>query len=222
MSLPVIVKSTKRGILLVLDDTIPFKELLDNIQSKFEAAKEFYKNAQFSLCFSGRVLSFEEEKAIIQMITDTCQAEILCVIEENELVDTYITQKLEQIQNNKLLKYGNFHKGDIHSGQTLECEHSVIIIGSIFPGGKVISKGNIIVIGTLYGYAYAGVSGKRDAKICALHIDSTQLRIADCTFRNTGVTAGSARNHTTKLPQMARAKEKTIVIEPIKGYFDVI
>lgn len=222
MALPVIVKSTKRGILLVLDNEIPFKELLDNIHDKFESAKEFYKDTQFSLRFSGRALSFDEQKEIIQLITDTCNAEILCILEENELLDEYIFQKLEQINRDKISRCGQFHKGDIQTGQTLECEHSVIILGNIFPGGKVLSKGNIVVVGKLSGYAYAGVSGRTDAKICALQIDSTQLRIADCTFSNTNVSSAGMRTQTIKQPQMARAKEKAIVIEPIKGYLDLI
>lgn len=222
MALPVFVKSTKRGIQLVLDNKIPFNELIDKIYEKFHASKEFYKDTRFSLSFSGRVLSCEEQKEIIQIISDTTGADIICILEENELLDEYIAQRMEQIAIEKRLKSGLFHKGSILSGQILECESSVIILGDICSGGKVLSKGNIIVIGSLKGYAYAGVSGRCDSFISALSIESTHLRIANCVIKNAMTSFASIRNSANNALQMARAKDKTIVIEPIKGYLDVI
>ncbi len=222
MAFPVFVKSTKRGIQLVLDSDIPFKELIDKIQDKFESTKEFYKDTKFSLSFSGRVLSLEEQKTIIEIINRTTGAEIICIIEENELIDEYIAQRMEQAILEKIQKSGQFHKGSIFPGQTLECETSVIILGDVYPGGKVLSKGNIIVIGCLKGYAFAGVSGRSDVFISALSIDSTQLRIANCTLSNAKISLAGIKNNKYNAPQMARAKDKTIVIEPIKGYLDVI
>lgn len=223
MALPVIVKSTKRGIQLVLDSEIPFNELADKIQEKFEASKEFFQDTSFSLSFSGRVLSLDEQRQIIQILHDSCNIEIVCILEENELLDDYIFEKMEQIALEKRQKSGQFHKGDIQAGQTLECDHSVVIIGSILPGGKVLSKGNIVVIGSLKGYAYAGVSGKRDAFICALDIDSDKLRIAEETLGTSRLFLHEKPNDTNRLPQIAFAKDKTIVIEPLtKGYLNKI
>ena len=219
MALPVIVKSTKRGIQLVLDPEMPFKELSDKIREKFESSKEFFKDSSFSLSFSGRALSLEEQHKIVKIMSDTCNIDVVCILEKNELLDDYLSEKMEQIALDKRRRSGHFHKGDIQAGQTLECDQSVIIIGSILQGGKVISKGNIVVIGTLQGYAYAGVSGKRDAFICALDIASARLRIADETIGKARFFPVRKTTEKIKLPQIAFAKDKTIVIEPLTSRY---
>lgn len=222
MAFPVYVKSTKRGIQVVLDNEIPFEELKDKISDKFKSAKEFYKDTKFSLSFTGRALSFDEERSIIQLIENITGGEVVCVLTENELLDEYLEKRMEQIAADKLQKCGQFHKGSILPGQILETETSIIIIGDVCRGGKVLSKGNIIVIGNLYGYAFAGVSGKQDAFIAALSIESDQIRIGNSTDKDVKNTYTLTKQSTIKTPQMARAKEKAIVIEPIKGYLDVI
>lgn len=219
MALPVIVKSTKRGIQLVLDSEIPYEVLIEKIQEKFKSTKEFFQDASFSVSFSGRVLSKDQENEIINIITESSHAEVLCILEENELLDEYITEKLEQIAIEKRMKCGQFHKGDINAGQTLECEHSVVVLGNVYKGGKVISKGNIVVLGSLKGYAFAGASGRNNTFISALDIDSTQLKIADYCLRSTKVPFGGIQEHKKSSPQIAKAKDKTIIIEPLTSGF---
>ena len=219
MALPVIVKSTKRGIQLVLDSEIPYELLKEKIQQKFQSTKEFFQDASFSVSFSGRVLSKDQEQEIINIITESSHAEILCVLEENELLDEYIAEKLDQIALEKRMRAGQFHKGDIHSGQTLECENSVVVLGNVYKGGKVISKGNIVILGTLKGYAFAGASGKSSSFISALEIDSTQLKIADYSFGNTKLLFTPTKGKERYSPQIAKAKDKTIIIEPLTNSF---
>ena len=72
-----------------------------------------------------------------------------------------------------------FHKGSLRSGQKIEFEGSLVIIGDVNPGAQVIAGENIIVLGQLRGLAHAGAKGNRDAVIEAVEIDSLQLRIAD-------------------------------------------
>lgn len=223
MALPVIVKSTKKGIHLILSEELEFQELLEKIREKFDSSKDFFQNADFSVSFGGRNLTEQEQCEIINVITESCNANIVCILEENELQDAYIEQRMQQIADEKLMKNGQFHKGDIQTGETLECETSVIILGSILDGGKVISKGNIVVIGSLEGYAFAGASGKENAFICALEINSDQLRISDAALKNTKVSFGGFRKRKAKGPQIAIAKDKAISIEPLTtGYLNSI
>lgn len=73
----------------------------------------------------------------------------------------------------------SFIKGSLRSGQKIEFEGSLVIIGDVNPGAQVIAGENIIVLGQLRGLAHAGAKGNRDAVIEAVEIDSLQLRIAD-------------------------------------------
>lgn len=51
MSQPVVLKSNPHGINLILDDRIPFQELLDEILHKFKESDKFFKKCQNCLVF---------------------------------------------------------------------------------------------------------------------------------------------------------------------------
>lgn len=223
MPLPVIVKSTKRGIRLVLDNEMPFPDLLEKIREKFTESKKFFQNSDFALSFSGRTLNTEEERAVIDTISESCGAGIICILSENELLDTYIEERIQQLQEERTMKSGHFFRGDVQPGQTLESEQSVIIVGNVHKGGKVISRGNIVVLGTLKGYAFAGAGGNHSAFICALHIETDQIRIADVFAECTRSSFIGQMKKKKKMPQTAVAKDDTIIIEPLtKGFLNSI
>ena len=63
-------------------------------------------------------------------------------------------------------------------------ETSIIIIGDVKAGAKVVSKGNVIILGSLKGNVYAGSSGNTNAFVVALDMDPVQIRIADTIARS--------------------------------------
>ena len=69
--------------------------------------------------------------------------------------------------------------GSLRSGNRIEYEGSVILLGDINAGAEVIAEENIIVFGTIRGLAHAGANGNRKAIIVANEIAAPQLRIAD-------------------------------------------
>ena len=79
---------------------------------------------------------------------------------------------------------GKFYKGTLRSGQVLESETSIIILGDVNPGATVVSKGNVVVLGTLKGSIYVGAGGNENTFVAALSMDPMQIRIADYIARN--------------------------------------
>src|SRR5699024_1142807 len=67
----------------------------------------------------------------------------------------------------------------VRSGQVLEVTGDLLLIGDVNPGGKVMTTGNIYVMGNLLGIAHAGTNGDRQAVIVASYMKPSQLRIAD-------------------------------------------
>ncbi len=51
------IKGSSNGITVVLDNDMPFEELLDNISEKFKNASKFFNNANMAISFNGRDLS---------------------------------------------------------------------------------------------------------------------------------------------------------------------
>jgi septum site-determining protein MinC len=75
------------------------------------------------------------------------------------------------------------HRGTLRSGDHLQAEGSVLLLGDVNPGARLSADGNVLVWGRLRGIAHAGVSGNREARIVALQLRPLQLRIADVVAR---------------------------------------
>jgi septum site-determining protein MinC len=70
-------------------------------------------------------------------------------------------------------------KMTVRSGTEIRHPGTVIVFGDVNAGGEVIADGDILVWGKLKGVAHAGAKGNAQAVIMALHLEATQLRIAD-------------------------------------------
>lgn len=72
-----------------------------------------------------------------------------------------------------------YHKQTVRSGQVIQSNGNVVIIGDCHPGCEIHAAGDITVWGVLGGIAHAGCKGNTKAKIRALTLNAIQLRIAD-------------------------------------------
>jgi len=229
MSQSVILKSNKYGINLILDEGVSFQTLLEGIIAKFKESEQFFKNAKMAISFEGRSLSQEEEYRIIDAITTNSSVSIICILDNDSLKEQLTKEQIERYEEEQALKTGQFYKGTLRSGQVLECEKSVIVIGDVNPGAKIISKGNVIVLGALKGNAYAGASGNEQSFVAALEMDPVQIKIGDVIGRSADKAFWTGRKHKIKKhaspmdPQVAVVKEGNIYIEPItKGLLNNI
>jgi len=75
------------------------------------------------------------------------------------------------------------HQGTLRSGDHLESEGSLLVLGDVNPGARVSAAGHVLVWGTLRGVAHAGCQGDSGARITALQLRPLQLRIADAVAR---------------------------------------
>lgn len=75
------------------------------------------------------------------------------------------------------------HRGTLRSGDHLQAEGSVLLLGDVNPGARISAAGHVLVWGRLRGIAHAGVAGDRSARIVALQLRPLQLRIADMVAR---------------------------------------
>ncbi len=183
MNNSVIIKGNKYGIVVVLSPDLPFDELKLVVAEKFNESSKFFENAKMAISFEGRLLSNDEQREILDIIGQNADMHIVCVMENDpekeELYKKTVEQKLMELSNNS----GQFYKGILRSGASLEFETSVIIIGDVNHGARVVSKGNIIVLGALKGNAFAGATGNTNSFVVALDMNPTQIRIADVIAR---------------------------------------
>lgn len=227
MQQPVVLKSNKYGINLILNDDMEFEELLQCIIDKFKESEGFFKNAKMAISFEGRKLKQEEEFQIVEAITENSSVNIICILDNDQLKEELVRQKIEQFEEEQAGKTGEFYKGTLRSGQVLDCETSVVVIGDVNPGAKVISKGNIVILGALKGNAYAGANGNELAFVAALDMDPVQIKIGDVIGRSADKTGNDKKKKKQQTPpaepQVAIVKDGNIYIEPItKGLLNSI
>lgn len=212
-SASVIIKSNKNGLIVILDEKLPFEELLADVKRKFEESARFFQNAKMALSFRGRVLNRDEERRVVETIVNACGVHILCVADEPKEHEEYYRQILSYALEEKEERDSRFYRESVRDGQLLESDGSLVILGDVNPGARVSAKGNVIVLGALRGTVCAGSAGDPDCFIAALVMKPIQLRIA-------GRTAVSAIAKRTDIgeyavdPQIAFLKDGHMKIGP--------
>jgi septum site-determining protein MinC len=75
------------------------------------------------------------------------------------------------------------HQGTLRSGDHLQAEGSILVLGDVNPGARISATAHVMVWGKLRGVAHAGHAGDQTARIVALHLRPLQLRIASAVAR---------------------------------------
>lgn len=188
----VIFKGVQNGILIMLDNEVPFRDIETTLLEKVKNAKSFFQDANISITFKGRDLSEDEENILLNIISKEAGLDISFVNntlinntpEEGETSSSNTNLEQNKIIQNYILNGKNgishFHKGSLRSGQKINFSGNIVIIGDVNPGAEIIAEGNVIILGKLKGVVHAGCKGDKDCFISALHMMPSQLIIGDC------------------------------------------
>jgi septum site-determining protein MinC len=207
----VIIKGNKYGIVVVLDADMDFEELKVKIAEKFRESAKFFENAQMAISFEGKKLNNDEQREVLNIIAEETELHVVCVIDNDpqkeDVFKKALDEKLMELSNTT----GQFYKGNLRSGQVLESETSIIVIGDVNPGARIVSKGNIIVLGSLKGTVFAGATGNTNSFVLALDLSPVQIRIADTIARSPDKPVKNAVKET----KIAFLEDGNIYIEPL-------
>ena len=156
-----------------------------------------------------------QEKQVIETIVNHCGIHILCIVDEDAVAQEHYRRILNTASEEKEKDDGLFYRGTLQNGEVLETENSIVILGDIHSGAKVISKGNILILGSCRGSLYAGATGDRNCFAAALVMKPVQIRIADKTARS-AITKYSDHTEYKAEPKIAYIKNDHIFVESIK------
>jgi septum site-determining protein MinC len=92
----VIIKGNKYGIIVVLSPEVPFGELKQQVVEKFKESSKFFENAKMAISFEGRKLTNEEQKEILDIISENTDMHIVCVIENDPETEELFHKTLDQ------------------------------------------------------------------------------------------------------------------------------
>lgn len=210
----VLIKSYTNGISLHLDPEAPFEELLKEIACKFAEAKAFFGKASVALSIEGRNVTNPEEIRILDAIHANSSLNIICIVGKDEATNKNFIKALAHTEK-KLAGDGDgqFFKGSLKNREVLETENSIIVLGDIYPGSAVISAKNVIILGGLYGEAYAGGNGEDGAFVAALEMEPERIKIGD--FKYKPGKQGKWGIHPKVQPKIAYVKNEKIILETL-------
>ncbi|GGG20348.1 septum site-determining protein MinC [Paenibacillus abyssi] len=170
------IKGVKEGLLFLLDDQCEFSAILDELQYKLEKTHQQVLTGpliHIHVKLGSRQASEEEKEQIRAVIRQR----------GNLLVQSIDSDKQENADNKGASPELKMLTGVIRSGQTLQHDGNLLLMGDVNPGGTLYCTGDIYVLGTLRGVAHAGSGGRTDVIIAASLMRPTQLRIADVISR---------------------------------------
>lgn len=165
----------KDVVLIKIDDDLPQNKIISELSKKLKELKKMYQEEKTPIRVTGKILTNNELEEIKKLI----KKEIDVKVE----FDTPTTLGLHSItrsyKRDVAKSETTFHKGSLRSGQKIEVDGSIVVIGDVNSGAEVIAEDNIAVIGTLRGLAHAGAKGNKEAIIAASTLDVVQLRISN-------------------------------------------
>jgi len=196
---------TVPALLVKLDENMSVEDNIAQIKDKLSG--DFFKGSLAVLDYEGTKISQEDIKKIEEAIRNT-NTKLLGHKPSLKLDKLPKTAAPEEKQDVKTLRLIN---KNMRSGQNVEHEGDVLVIGDVNPGSYITASGNIIVMGTLRGIVHAGAGGDDGAIVIALKLRPQQLRIARWIARSPD------ESEDPEYPEKAYVKNNQIFIEKIRS-----
>ena len=165
----------KDQIVIKIAEDAEQKSIIAALKRKLPELKKLYKDEKTPIKIIGKVLKNKEIDEIQELIKASIDVDIDFDMPKS-LGLSSITRTFKQ---EIAVSETKFHKGSLRSGQKLETEGSIVILGDVNSGAEVIASDNIVVLGNLRGLAHAGAKGNKNAIIAAGNLDTVQIRISN-------------------------------------------
>lgn len=165
----------KDEILIKLDENAEQEQIISALKKKLPELKKLYKDEKTPIRVTGKVLKNKEIDQIQELIKEKIDVEI-----EFDMPKSLGLSSIKKAFDKEIaMSETKFHRGSLRSGQKMETEGSLVILGDVNSGAEVMASDNIVVLGALRGLAHAGAKGNKQAIIAAGLFDSVQVRIAN-------------------------------------------
>lgn len=195
----VLFKSEQGRLLLLLPDapiqsftSVEWEELCQQLKYRLSSEDRFFQpNTTVHLIARDRLLDSRQLQEIDELL-QTAQLRMRRIYTQRRQTAVAAATagfsieqqvKLEHLNDSqdqgKALETPLYLQMTVRSGTEIRHPGSIIVLGDINPGGSLIAAGDIFVWGRLRGVVHAGSEGNEACRIMALHMQPTQLRIAE-------------------------------------------
>ena len=216
------IKGKSGGVLEIsMQPLASYSDIKLAISEKLSKNKDFFTGTDVKVLFSGKTLSRAQKQELRRMLLMDYDIKNVTYADEvpESLVEVAtVTSNEAPAENPSRVslvsrEYFNaksvFVSHTLRSGQRVECEGDVVVLGDVNDGAEVIAGGSIAVMGALRGLAHAGATGRSDVVVAASIMGPKQLRIS-------GKIAVFPSDRLGDVPEIAEFKAGSIVIRPMK------
>ncbi len=167
------IKGTKEGLQFRISNDVTFVDVMSDLEHKIQGSHNLLHGplTHVSLHLGTLYVSEDRQKQLVQLIESAGNLLVKHVYSDVITID--------EAKQHVRMHLPKFEVATVRSGQVIESEQDIVVLGDVNPGGWVISHGNIFVLGVLKGNAHAGYEGEHSKVIAAAALDPIQLRIAD-------------------------------------------
>ncbi len=172
---PVGINMKKDEIVIRISEKATHEETIECLNKKIPALKKLYKTEKTPIFVTGKILKNKEIEEVKKIITDEIDVEV--TFDSPKVLGLHGIKKVfeKEVETSET----KFYEGSLRSGQRIEFEGSLVILGDLNGGAEAIAGENIVVLGALRGLAHAGAKGNKKAIIACNRIECPQLRIAN-------------------------------------------
>lgn len=141
------IKLQRNQININLDEESTYEEIIRILIRKIQELKNLYKEDKTPILITGKILNSKEIQEIKSLIQSEINVEVK--FESPEALGLHGIRKTynEDVGQSNTL----YHRGSLRSGQKIENEGSIVIIGDVNSGAEVIAGANIVILGKLMG-----------------------------------------------------------------------
>ena len=222
----VAIKGVDDKLEIHLNEQSSYQSLREDLLQKLQSNKSFFLNCNTQVVISGGSLSPAQRREIKRIFTMDYGIQNVFYSDEikktKEPAARISSEPLEIEKTTKVAKNdvelvsmeyfdakSIFVSTTVRSGQRIECEGDIVVLGDVNPGAEIIAGGSIAVFGTLRGLAHAGAGGRTDVCVAALYMRPKQLRLSG------RVVMPDEKKKDTVVGEIARLEGDRVVLKPI-------
>ena len=169
--------SQKNNLVVIkINPEAKIEDIIPQMRKKVAQLQKIYKDEKTTpIMVTGKVLKNKEIDEVEEIIKAKLDVEVDFDMPKELGLHNIKKTFIQEVSVSET----KFHRGSLRSGQKIEEDGSIVIIGDVNSGAEVVAADNIVILGTLRGLAHAGAKGNTKAVIAAGKLDTVQLRIAN-------------------------------------------
>lgn len=168
-----VIKINSKGMQLILDSRCEYMDLVKDVCYKFLKGKDFFGQRDIILEIKGRDLSPDELRGVVEAIELNSDLTIKLLRDGNDLSEPSFQQDIDRFYYEKAMENAKIIKGDVSSD--ISEKLSLLILGDVKREATVVSDGNVIVLGKIYGTVVCRKEGRDSSFVIASDFVSSDI-----------------------------------------------